>query len=175
MHFIQKSNRFPFWKSPVLSQWDLNAACDTMFFFSLCLMKCSSTGPHSTRARPLKVLKLFSTALRARWALDQSLQDEMLQPSSHFRCCSLLNSGRVVGASCLDDLWPRGAGLVVLVAVVGGGAVTTLVLTDVDNHARGGGRGRVELVLLPWDSHKTWPWFADLVQPQKFPLNELLM
>lgn len=66
-----------------------------------------------------------------------------------FRRRSLLDSGRVVGASRLDDLWPRGAGLVVLVAVVGSGAVAVLVLTDVDNHARGGGRGRVELVLLP--------------------------
>lgn len=62
------------------------------------------------------------------------------------------------------------AGLVVLVAVIGGRAVAALVLADVDNHARGGGRGRVELVLLPCDSHKTRPRFVDLVRPPKMDL-----
>ena len=66
------------------------------------------------------------------------------------RChSSLLDAGRVVGASRLDDLRPRWAGLVVLVAVVRGRAVATLVLADVDDHAGGGGRGGVELILLP--------------------------
>lgn len=62
---------------------------------------------------------------------------------------SLLDSRRVVGASRLDDLRPLGAGLVVLVAVVRGRAVAMLVLAHVDDHAGGGGRGSVELVLLP--------------------------
>lgn len=68
---------------------------------------------------------------------------------------SLLDSGREVGASRLDDLGPWGAGLVVLVAVVGSGAAVAaaanavLVLTHVHDHAGGGGCGRVELVLLP--------------------------
>lgn len=62
---------------------------------------------------------------------------------------SLLDARRVVGASRLDDLRPLGTGLVVLVAVVGGRAVAALILAHVDDHAGGGGRGSVELVLLP--------------------------
>lgn len=67
---------------------------------------------------------------------------------------SLLDPGREVGASRLDDLGPWGAWLVILVAVVRGGAAVTaavavLVLAHVHNDAGGGGRGRVELVLLP--------------------------
>lgn len=77
----------------------------------------------------------------------------MSPPPRTFRR-SLLDSGGVVGTSRLDDLGPRLAGLVILVAVVGGRAVATLVLADVDHHAGGGGRGSVELVLVPWESHK---------------------
>lgn len=76
----------------------------------------------------------------------------MLQPSHCVpQACShsLLDSGRVVGASRLDDLRPRGGGLIIVVAVVGGRAVAVLVLADVDDHAGGGGRGGVELVRLP--------------------------
>lgn len=62
---------------------------------------------------------------------------------------SLLDTGRVVGPSRLDDLWSWWAGLVVLVAVVGGRAVAALILADVNDHAGGCGRGGVELVLLP--------------------------
>lgn len=65
---------------------------------------------------------------------------------------SLLHTRCVVGPSCLDDLWSWGAGLVVLVTVIRGWAVAALVLANVDDHAGGGGRGRVELILLPWES-----------------------
>lgn len=76
----------------------------------------------------------------------------MLQPSHCVpQACSrsLLDSGRVVGASRLDDLRPSGGGLIIVVAVIGGRAVPVLVLADVDDHAGGGGRGGVELVRLP--------------------------
>lgn len=63
---------------------------------------------------------------------------------------SLLDAGRVVGASGLDDFRARRAGLVVVVAVVGARAVAALVLTNVNDHAGGGGRGSVELILVAW-------------------------
>lgn len=40
-----------------------------------------------------------------------------------------------------------------------------LILTDMDNHAGGGGRGSVELVLVPWESHikeDTMQGFSDM-------------
>ena len=61
---------------------------------------------------------------------------------------SLLDSSHKVGPSRLDDLGTRGAGLVVVVAVVGTRAVGVVVLAHVHHHAGGGGRGRVELVLV---------------------------
>lgn len=52
----------------------------------------------------------------------------------------------VVGAARLDDFGARWAGLVVVVAVIV--AAVVVVLAHVHDDARGGGRGRVQLVLL---------------------------
>lgn len=57
--------------------------------------------------------------------------------------CSLVG---VVGAARLNDLRARRAGLVVVVAVVM--AAVVVVLAHVHDDARGGGRGRVQLILL---------------------------
>lgn len=113
---------------------DMNAAFD-----SLRPMKCSSTGHGSTLGcpNPSKLREPCSALNQNRFGTK--------------RCGrSLLHSGRKVGAPRLDDLRPQGAGLVILVAVVGGRAVAALVLADVDDDAGGGGGGSVQLVLVPW-------------------------
>lgn len=64
-------------------------------------------------------------------------------------CCrSLLNPGSVVGATRLNDLRPRGARLVLLVAVVGDRVADLLILADMDDHAGSGRGGSVEFILL---------------------------
>lgn len=141
------------------------------FFFSHSVLW---NAPLQDLTAPVRALSKSSNFSPQLWELFELLTNhcrmKCYSRQATFRRSSLLDSGRVVRASRLDDLWPRGAGLVVLVTVIGGGAVAALVLTDVDNHTRGGGRGRVELVLLPWDSHKTWTWFVDLVQPPKMDI-----
>lgn len=125
-------------------------------------MKCSSTGPLQSASVPsfLKLLNLAALKAAPGFPTNHSVvklySRRLLGELGGRRRRSLLDSGREVGASRLDDLGPRGAGLVVLVAVVRGGAAVTagaavLVLAHVHDHAGGGGRGRVELVLLPCD------------------------
>lgn len=67
---------------------------------------------------------------------------------------SLLNPGRVIGATRLNDLRPRGAGLVILVTVVGDRVADLLILADVHDHTRGGGGGSMKFILLPYGSQK---------------------
>lgn len=70
-------------------------------------------------------------------------------------CChSLLNPGSVIGATCLNDLRPRGARLVILVTVVGDRVADLLILTDMDNHAGSGRGGSVEFILLSYHIQK---------------------
>lgn len=69
---------------------------------------------------------------------------------------SLLNPGRVIGATRLNDLRPRGASLVILVTVVGDRVADLLILADVHDHTRGGGGGSVKFILLPYESQKNW-------------------
>lgn len=65
------------------------------------------------------------------------------------RCCrSLLNPGSVIGPTRLNDLRPRGAGLLLLVTVVGDRVADLLILTDMDDHAGSGRSGSVEFILL---------------------------
>lgn len=74
----------------------------------------------------------------------------MLKPLEQRRR-SLLDVGRVVGTSGLDDFWARWAGLILLVAVIRAGAVAALVFANMDDHTGGGGRGGVELILITWN------------------------
>lgn len=114
---------------------------------------------HLIVLRPMKRLNIrapmgaFSQTLDAQRvcsALDQSPQDGNVPVLTPRPPCSLLHPGAVVRTPRLDDFGTRGAGLVVLVAVVGGRAVAAaLVVADVYDHAGGGGGGSVELVLVP--------------------------
>lgn len=137
----------------------MNAAFVTMFSHSLLwnAQLQDTAAPSSTFPKSLNVLHssesmLSSSPITSGW----NVTAVTLRPPACRR--SLLDSGCVVRASCLDDLRPRSAGLVILVAVVRGGTVAALVLTDMDDYAGGGGRGRVKLVLLPWEPHKEEWW-----------------
>lgn len=55
--------------------------------------------------------------------------------------------GGVVGPAGLDDFGFGFLGLVLQVVLL-------VALAHVDDHAGGGGRGRVQLVLLSWGKHK---------------------
>lgn len=135
--------------------WDLNAAFDTMFSDSIIwnahlqeIAAPSGAFPKSSN------LLQSSKSICSSWPMASGQTVTAATLCSLLCHHSLLDPGRVIGAARLNDLGPRGASLVLLVAVAGDRVADLLILADMHDHARGGGGGSMKFILLPCESQK---------------------
>lgn len=140
------------WEDFLSFPWDMNVASDRMFLSLLFIIKCV----YGTAGHPQVHPKSQNLPSSDSWSSSPPITSGWNVKAAKWRRRyrrSLLDAGRVVWASRLDDLWTRWAGLVIVVAVVGARAVAMLILAHMDDYAGGGGRGSVELILFSWETH----------------------